>query len=197
MPRCPSCGFDVSPALRTCGVCQTELDSAAARAGSPLRSLLDWFLEKLGSGVKHTVTVAPYGELTTRRWTPNTQMLWERSIERPERSTPLKFALWGGRSGPAPKEVAFLDRLLNDLGRLEELARNALAESPEREKWPETARRATFALAGLQADEDEEGVADVHITGRPRGRVFRGLLRRDRRGRRSILDSRRHSRLYA
>jgi len=37
----------------------------------------------------------------------------------------------------------------------EELARNALAESPEREKRPETTRSATFTLVELQADEDE------------------------------------------
>ena len=164
MPRCPSCGFDVSPALRTCGVCHRELDSVAAGAGNPLQSLLSWILEKLGSGEKHTVMVPPYGELTARRWKPNEQMLWEGSIARPGRSTALKIALWGGRSGPAPKEVAFLDRLLNDLGRLEELARNALAESPEREKWPESARGATFILAEIQADEDDEGVFVLSFT---------------------------------
>ena len=164
MPRCPSCGFDVSPALRTCGVCHRELDSAAAQAGNPLRSLLGWLLQKLGSGEKHTVMVAPYGELTARRWTPNEQMLWGGSIERPGRSTRLKIALWGGRTGPEAKEVAFLDRLLNDLGRLEELARTALAESPEREKWPESARRPTFTLAEVQADEDEEGVFVLTFT---------------------------------
>jgi hypothetical protein len=134
MPRCPSCGFDVSPALRTCGVCHTDLSSTPPKSGISLRSLLGWLLEKLGSGEKHTVMVAPHGEFTARRWTPNKQMLWECLIERPRRNTPLKIALWGGRSGPEAKEVAFLDRLLNDLGRLEELARKALAESPEREK---------------------------------------------------------------
>jgi len=164
MPRCPSCGFDVSPALRACGVCHTELDSAAAQADGPLRSLLGWFLEKLGSGKKHTVMVAPYGELTARRWTPNKQMLWEGLIERPGRNIPLKIALWGGRTGPGTKEVAFLDRLLNDLGRLEELGCKALAESPEREKWPESARAATFRLAELQADEEDEGVFVLSFT---------------------------------
>ena len=120
--------------------------------------MLGWLRDKLGSGVKHTVVTAPYGELTARRWTPDELMLWEGSIERTGRSAPLKIALWGGRTGPAAKEVAFLDRLLNDLGRLEELARKGLAESPEREQWPESARGSTFTLAELQADEDEEGV---------------------------------------
>ena len=53
---------------------------------------------------------------------------------------------------------------MNDLGRLEELARTALAESPEREKWPESARRPTFTLAEVQADEDEEGVFVLTFT---------------------------------
>ena len=83
---------------------------------------------------------------------------------RPGRGASLKIALWGGRTGPEAKEVAFLDRLLNDLGRLEELARTALAESPEREKWPESARRPTFTLAEVQADEDEEGVFVLTFT---------------------------------
>jgi hypothetical protein len=164
MPRCPSCGFDVSPALRTCGVCHTDLGSAPPEPRNPLRSLLAWLVEKLQSGGKHTVMVAPYGELTTRRWKPNEQMLWEGSVERPGRSAPLEIALWGGRTGPAAKEVAFLDRLLGDLGRLEGLAQKALAESPEREKWPESARGATFTLASLQADEDEEGIFVLTFT---------------------------------
>ena len=93
MPRCPSCGFDVSPSLRVCGVCHTDLGSAASRAVNPFRSVLGWLLEKLGGREKHTVTTAPYGELTARRWTPDKPMIWEARIERPGRSTPLKIAL--------------------------------------------------------------------------------------------------------
>jgi hypothetical protein len=164
MPRCPSCGFDVSPALRTCGVCHTEVATPAARAGNPLRPLLDWFLEMLGSLRKHTVVLAPYGEFAARRWTPNKEMLWMGRIERPGRTTPLKIALWGGRDGPSAKEAAFLDRLLNDLGRLEALSLEAISQSPEREKWPESAQRASFTLAEIQADEDDEGIFVLTFT---------------------------------
>lgn len=164
MPRCPSCGFDVSPALRSCGVCHADLGSAPPKSGFSLRSLLGSLFEKLHSGEKHTIATEHHGDLTARRWTPDKQMLWEGAIARPGRSTPLKIALWGGRTGPAAKEIAFLDRLLSDLGRLEELAQKALAESPERDKWPESARGATFTLDGLQADEDDEGIFVLTFT---------------------------------
>src|SRR5262249_47921720 len=129
-----------------------------------LRSLLGRLLEKLGSGQRHTIVTARHGELTARRWSPDEQMLWEGAIEPPGRTAPLKIALWGGRAGPAEEEIAFLDRLLNDLGRLEELGRKALDESPDREKWPQSAQGATFTLSSLQADEEEDGVFVLTFT---------------------------------
>jgi hypothetical protein len=151
MGKCPKCAFDNQSGSQLCSVCQTRL---GFQSWNPLGPVVGWLRRPLGRR-QLKISTSQFGELTAHLRGSQPPIRWDGCITRPGGSDSLEISMWGDRGGPHAQNVAFLERLLSELTHREEMAREALSQSPDRGKWPEAVSQSAFALSGIEAEDEE------------------------------------------